>query len=259
MSKNYISSKNWLVSSIDSLKKGVNLGHKSLNLSKKKFWHPLMAAYLLGIRNNIALINTQFTKKCLLRAFFIISLILKKKGHILIISTNPEYFFLHKNLSLLTLQEKSKTLNQYNTIKTNNISYCYYKWIGGTLTNWKQISKSVLTYAKFSERCEKFLLNNNIEFPRYKKIKICFDGLIQKQQGKTSLAFNEKPDLIFILNPNENQNIVLEANKLHIPIVAFTESNTNIKGISYPIPMNTYSMNFVYYCLKKIIKMSTVV
>ena len=80
-----------------------------------------------------------------------------------------------------------------------------------------------------------------------------FSRINEKANNKTILAFYEKPDLIFLVNPNENQNIILEANKLHIPIIAFTESNTNLKGITYPIPLNIYSMNFVYYCIKKII------
>lgn len=252
---------------IKELKNGVSIGHKSMNLSKRRFWHPLMTPYLLGIRNKIAIINPSATKKCMLRAFFIIALLFKSNGHLLIINTNPEYFVLNKNLSLLTLQSKPKTsrslftknlsiYSKYKALGTSKISYCSSKWVGGTLTNWKQISKSVLTFAKFSERCEKFLLKNNIEFPRYKKIKTCFQGLIKKHHNKTLLAFYEKPDLIFMVNPNENQNIILEANKLHIPIIAFTESNTNLKGITYPIPLNTYSMNFVYYCLKKLIKIS---
>ena len=73
-----------------------------------------------------------------------------------------------------------------------------------------------------------------------------FSRVNTETKGKTSLAFNEKPDLIFILNPNENQNIVLEANKLHIPIIAFTESNTNIKGISIS---NSNEYLFNEFCL----------
>jgi ribosomal protein S2 len=195
--------------------------------------------------------------------FFFITLLFKSNGHLLVINTNPEYFVLNKNLSLLTLQtnpiffNKSITIyKKYKTLRTSKISYCSFKWVGGTLTNWKQISKSVLTFAKFSERCEKFLLKNNIDFPRYKKIKTCFEGLIRKQHNKTLLAFYEKPDIIFLVNPNENKNIISEANKLHIPVIAFAGSNTDIKGITYPIPLNTYSMSFVYYCLKKIIKIS---
>lgn len=266
---NKVSSKILVPSILQELNNGTSIGHKSINLSKRKFWHPLMTPYLLGIRNKIAIINPSATKKCILRAFFIIALLFKSNGHLLIINTNPEYFVLNKNLSLLTLQPRpnfksheqekrshSSIYTKYKVLRTSKISYCSSKWVGGTLTNWKQISKSVLTLAKFSERCETFLLKNNIEFPRYKKIKTCFQGLIRKQDNKTILGFYEKPDLIFLINPNENQNIILEANKLHIPLIAFAESNTNLKGITYPIPLNTYSMNFVYYCLKKLVKIS---
>jgi small subunit ribosomal protein S2 len=251
-------SQKWSSSTLDDLKNGLFFGHKSINLSKRKYWHPLMTPYLLGIRNKIAIMNPLITKKCVLRTFFLIALLLQSNGHILIINTNPEYFILNKNLSLLTLEHNSHGFlsRKYQTLATRKISYCCYKWVGGSLTNWKQISKSVLTFAKFSERCEKFLIKNNMDFPRYKKIKTCFKGLIAKQENKTVLAFHEKPDLIFLLNPNENQSIISEANKLHIPIVAFTESNTNIKAITYPIPINGYSLNFIYYCLKKIIKIS---
>ena len=62
-----------------------------------------------------------------------------------------------------------------------------------------------------------------------------------------SLAFNQKPDLIFLINPNENQDLINEAYLLDIPVIAFTESNTNPKGITYPIPVNNYSIKFIYY------------
>jgi small subunit ribosomal protein S2 len=250
----------WNISISQHLKNGTPIGHTSLNLSKKKYWHPLMSEYLLGIRNKTAIFNNTIIKKSLLRAFYVFALILKENGNILVINTNSEYFHLYKNLSMLTLQNGSTYRNsqnyimqKYQYLNTSNISYCCWKWVGGTLTNWKQVSKSVLTFAKFSERCEIFLTKNNIEFPRYKKIKTTFQGFLTKKQGKTLLAFYEKPDAIFLINPNENRNIIAEANKLHIPIIAFVESNTNIKGITYPIPINIYSISFIYYCIKKLI------
>lgn len=259
---NYIQYKkdDWKYSSYGSLKVGTNLGHKPFSLTKTKFWHPLMSDYLLGVRNDVSIINAQQTKQCLLKAFYLISLILKKKGHILIVNTNPDFHRICKNFSILTLQNTVHFLHQnsskYEKLKSSSISYCCYKWIGGTLTNWKQISKSVLTFAKFSERCESFLINNNIEFPKYKKIKDCFQGLLTNQKGKIFLTFNEKPDLIFLMNPNENKDIINEANHLHIPVIAFAESNTNINGVTYPIPVNNGSLNIIYYCLKKILKIS---
>ena len=281
---------NWLNVSSKNFNKGINFGHKSIKLAKTNFWHPLMSDYFLGIRQNVSLFSTQQTLKCLLRAFHIIALILRQKGRILIINTNPEFFRLCNNLTNMTLigkykapeenlafpqskiedsqsqwfiertanefsQLNTKTSN-YRSLKTPLISYVSYKWIGGTLTNWKQISKSVLTFAKFSERCEKFLVKNGIDFPKYTRVKKCFQGLLYKENQKMLLAFNQKPDLIFLINPNENQSILNEAYRLHIPVIAFTESSTNPKEINYPIPVNNYSIKFIYFCLKKIIKMA---
>lgn len=243
--------KTWWISSWQDLKTGIHLGHKSIRLSKSNFWHPLMANYFLGIKNGIGVFNTQQTRKCILRAFFLITLILKKKGHILIVNTNPEFFRICKNFILGTTHLQKNSLNKISG--QAQLSYSTYKWVGGTLTNWKQVSKSILTFAKFSERCEKFLIQSNIDFPRYNKIKKCFQGLVT---GKGYLAFHEKPDLVFIMNPNENRNIIAEANRLDIPVIAFVESNTNLNGISYPIPTNNYSINFVYYCMKKLFKIS---
>lgn len=253
---------NFKTSTKQNFKSGTLVGHKSINLAKKKYWHPLMSDFLLGIRHKIAIFNPYSLQKNILQAFYVIALVLKNNGHILIINTNQDYSNLTRNLSILTLQNKSnsETIDKkFPNISTSNISYCSYKWVGGTLTNWKQISKSVLTFAKFSERCEKFLTKNNIDFPRYKKIKTYFQGLLVKNHNnKTSLAFYNRPDLIFLINPNENRNVILEANKLHIPVIAFVESNTNIKGITYPIPVNIYSISIIYYCIKKIISFSLI-
>lgn len=263
---------NWLNLSSKNFNKGINFGQKSIRLGKTNYWHPLMSEYFLGIRHNVSVLNTQQTMKCLLRAFHVIALILKQKGRILIINTNPEFFRLCNNLTHITLSGKSPLINNklssfpqfhdkrkiFNSkkFKTPLISYVNYKWIGGTLTNWKQISKSVLTFAKFSERCENFLLQNGIDFPKYTRVKKCFQGLLYRDNQKMLLGFNQKPDLLFLVNPNENQTILNEAYRLHIPVIAFTESSTNPKEITYPIPVNNYSIKFLYYCLKKIIKMA---
>ena len=80
--------------------------------------------------------------------------------------------------------------------------------------------------------------------------------LKKKKQGRVYLAFREKPDIVFLMNPNENRHIIAEANNKHIPVVALVESNTCLKGISYPIPANIYSAFFIYYCVKKILSLA---
>jgi small subunit ribosomal protein S2 len=249
----------WLSASAQSLNQGLGLGHKFIKLSKANFWHPLLADYFLGIRNGISLFNPQMTRKNMLKAFFLLGLILQDGGHILIVNTNAEFYTIGKNLKLLVSTHLRKLSHKKKRpINTNSsLSYCYYKWVGGTLTNWKQVSKSVLTFARFSEKCESFLIENNLEFPRYKKVKNSFEGLLYRNQGQLTLTFKEKPDLIFVVNPNENSSLLSEAAKLHIPVIALTESDTNIKNITYPIPINSYSAGMIYYFLKKITKMSS--
>lgn len=240
------------------VKNGTPFGHKSINLSKKKYWHPFLSQYLLGIRTQGAIFHPFGMKKSVVQAFYILALIFKNNGHVLFINTNQEYADFIRNLSLLTLKNTQK-FSSFPWLQTPKISYSCYKWIGGTLTNYKQISKSILTFAKFSERCENFLLGNAIDFPRYKKIKTWFQGfLVKTRAGPLTLAFQKKPDVIFLVNPNENPHIIEEAAKLHIPIIAFVESTTNLQGITYPIPGNIYAFEFLYQCFKKMIVFSLV-
>ena len=122
---------NWLNVSSKSFNKGINFGHKSIRLAKTNFWHPLMSDYFLGIRQNVSLFSTQQTLKCLLRAFHIIALILRQKGRLLIINTNPEFFRLCNNLTNMTLIGKYKAseenLAHINT-KISNYKNCFPIW-----------------------------------------------------------------------------------------------------------------------------------
>lgn len=262
---------NWLNVSSKNFHKGINFGHKSIALSKNSYWHPMLSEYFLGRRDHVSVFNTKQTLKCFLRAFHVIALILKQKGRLLIINTHPEFWRLCTNFTQSRVSSESQLLESdscfsrqqkihenLKNLRTPLISSVNYKWIGGTLTNWKQVSKSVLTFALFSERCENFLMKNKIDFPRYTKVKKCFNGLLYKKNHKMRLAFNQKPDLIFLINPNENQAVLNEAERLHIPVIALTESSLNPKGVTYPIPVNNYSIQFLYYCLKKIVKITQI-
>ena len=269
---------------------GVHLGHKSLKL--KSAWHSSVSLFLLGSRNNSGILNTKLTLTCFLKAFYVITLIVKSGGDILIINTNPEF-------SKLLQHIKKNT-------KSSKIFYSDCHWVGGTLTNWNQIYQSITTFGNFYHRFDDFLLKNNIHFPDYKKMKKSFKGFLikksnlkcfsentilknnknsldlastfliskqnqmklnqeqvyQKQIKKTKIVLNEnlllkpdwKPDLVFILDSNGTEGIIREASSLQIPIVALIDSNTNLSNITYPIPTNTNSFSFAWFCLDCIIK-----
>lgn len=265
---------------------GVHLGHKSLK--GKSPWHSSISTFLLGSRNNSGILKSQFTLTCFLKAFYILTLIVKSGGHILIINTNPEF-------SKLLQHIKKNT-------KSSKIFYSDCHWVGGTLTNWAQIYQCISTFINFYHRFDDFLLKNNIHFPRYKKMKKSFKGFVIKKKTslkpsnldttfkddtlnfaekapfnipqqktnkvnhgqfniqytkKTNFVLNGnfflqpdwKPDLLFILGSNGTEGIIREASSLQIPIIALIDSNTNISNITYPIPTNNNSFIFAWFCL----------
>lgn len=251
---------------------GVHIGHKSLKV--KSGWHAFLSRFILGSQNNSSILNIKYTLTSFLKAIYILTLILKSKGHILIVNTNPEY-------SKLLHHTKKNT-------KSSKIFYSDCHWVGGTLTNWVQISQSVITFKNFYKKFDDFLVNNNINFPRYKKMKKSFQGFINLEKNidsakqakekwleaektvlnlaKTKFTFKEKnytkftelnwkPDLIFLLDSNSTESIIKEACNLQIPIIALTDSNTNISNITYPIPTNTNSFFLAWFCLDYITKL----
>jgi len=256
----------------------VHLGHKSLKV--KSAWHCSVSTFLLGSRNNSGILNSKFTLTCFLKAFYVLTLIVKSGGQILIINNNPEF-------SKLLQHIKKNT-------KSSKIFYSDCHWVGGTLTNWAQIYQSIITFTNFYHKFDDFLLKNNIHFPRYKKMKKSFKGFVIKKktnlkffsvkltnttkthqktnklinkQSNTSykeksnltlklhntenalLKFDWKPDLVFILDCNNTEAIIREASSLQIPIIALIDSNTNISNITYPIPANNNSFYFAWFCL----------
>ena len=72
-----IHSSPWINSVYENFQNGIPIGHKSINLSKKKYWHPLMSDFLLGIRHKIAIFNSYSLQKNILQAFYMIALVLK--------------------------------------------------------------------------------------------------------------------------------------------------------------------------------------
>ena len=225
----------------DYTKAKAHIAHKSLNIVSKKRSHPYSVSFLLGCKNKHVIINPLHTLEKFVKSLYIIAFFLKNKKTLLIVNTNPEYGNLIENFY------RSNFLINYS------VCYCNEKWVGGFLTNWKQVQRSIQTFTAFSERFETFLLQNNINFPRYKKMSMSFQGLKKDDLKK-------RPDLIFLINPNENRHVVEEAVSLNIPVVAITDSNTNLLGISYPIPGNSNSIEFVHYCLHwiaRVIRKST--
>jgi small subunit ribosomal protein S2 len=206
-------------------------------------WTKDMANSLAGIRHGMSVFNAKKTKIACSRVVnFLKNFQKDSKLDILFVNTSEQYRYLVKKVALTCDQ---KYINQ--------------KWVGGTLTNWSQISQSYSLFANFHDNFGNFLKKRKIHLPLYEKARRIYSGLLPRQTTKigselfkNSTLGDGLPDILFLINPQENQNVLHEANLLKIPVIALTDSHTKISGIDYMIPGNVESIEFVYWCLNLI-------
>jgi small subunit ribosomal protein S2 len=212
------------VSVNDLLDAGVHFGHKSAR------WNPKMAPYIYGIRDDIHIIDLRQTVGLLKNALNTIYEVARKNGKILFVSTKIQASDL--------IAEYSEKCGQY---------YVNHRWLGGILTNWDTISRSI----KKLEGYEKTLADEELLLSYTKKETLTLnrkkDKLLRAIGGIR--AMGGRPDLIVIIDTNKEHIAIEESVKLGIPIVAVVDTNSDPDRISYPIPGNDDAIRSIrLYC-----------
>ena len=193
------------------LEAGVHFGHQT------RRWNPKMAPYLYGVHNHIHIIDLQQTVPMLYQALGFMRDTVAAGGRVLFVST--------KRQSSEVIAEAAARCGQY---------YVNHRWLGGTLTNWKTISNSIRRLRELDERLgeetvgltKKELLNLTRQRD---KLERSLGGI--KEMGGV-------PDVMFAIDTNKEAIAVNEARKLGIPVAAILDSNSDPRGIDYPIPGN---------------------
>ncbi|MEZ5669193.1 MAG: 30S ribosomal protein S2 [Alphaproteobacteria bacterium] len=194
------------------LEAGVHFGHHT------RRWNPKMAPYIFGARNNIHIIDLQQTVPMLDQALRVMRDVAASGGRVLFVGT--------KRQAADKVAEFAKRCGQY---------YVNHRWLGGMLTNWQTISHSIKRLrdlegmldgdsgSGFTKRELLFLTRER------EKLERALGGI--KDMGGL-------PDILFVLDVNKDDLAVQEANKLNIPVVAVIDSNSDPKGVQYPVPGN---------------------
>ena len=195
----------------DLLEAGVHLGHKTFR------WNPKMKPFIFGEKNSVHIIDLSQTLELLNKALLELHRCASSNGKILFVSTKKQASELVANVAK----------------ETNNF-YVNHRWLGGMLTNWNTINKSI----KRLKRIEEDLKLEDTGFTKKELIKMS----MEKEKLDRSLGgisnMKKLPDMIFIIDTNIESLAVLEAKKLNIPIVAVVDSNSNPEFIDFPIPGN---------------------
>jgi small subunit ribosomal protein S2 len=193
------------------LEAGVHFGHQ------KHRWNPKMAPYIYGVRNNIHIIDLAQTVPMLHQALVAVSDVVARGGRVLFVGT--------KRQAAEPLTAAAKRSAQY---------YVNARWLGGMLTNWKTISRSIQRLREletlFAGEAQGLTKKERLMLTREKdKLEKALGGI--KDMGGV-------PDLLFVIDTNKEKIAIDEANRLNIPVAAIVDSNCDPDHITYPIPGN---------------------
>ena len=201
-----------VVSAKELLAVGAHYGHQA------RRWNPTMAPYIYAKKNNAHIIDLNRTAEMIQTAYLALKSIVEKGGKVLFVGTKPI--------------AKETVLNEAARVGT---FYVNNRWLGGTLTNFKTISKRVKLLKTLEDQSAKG------EFERLSKK----DAIVKTKQMERleSLVGGIKemyklPDAIVIVDTNYEHNAVHEAKLLHIPSIGFVDTNCDPSSVTYPIPMN---------------------
>ena len=194
------------------LESGVHFGHQT------RRWNPKMSQFIFTARNGIHIIDLQKTMQRLKVAYSEMKQIAENGGKVLFVGT--------KKQAQNSVKEFAEKCGMY---------YVSERWLGGFLTNFKTVSRSIDRLKEIEKMNEtgnwdaetkKEILELTRELEKKKKI---LDGIKD---------LNRLPDALFIIDPKRESIAVNEAHKLNIPIFAVVDTNCNPDEIDYPIPGN---------------------
>jgi len=208
------------------LEAGVHFGHQT------RRWNPKMKPFIFGERNGIHIIDLQQTVKLFDVAYDFIVDTVANGGKILFVGT--------KRQAQDTIKEEAERCQMY---------YVNHRWLGGTLTNFKTIRRSVEKLRKL----ESWFEDGTIErFPKKERLKL--ERLKQKLERNLGgiKEMEELPQAIYIVDPKKEHIAVLEARKLGIPIVAIVDTNCDPDLIDYIIPGNDDAIRAIKLLTSKI-------
>ena len=194
------------------LEAGVHFGHQT------KRWNPKMKRYIFGKRNGIYIIDLQKTLKCFRDADAFVTEAASQGKNILFVGT--------KRQAQDAIYEEA---NRCGMFYVNN------RWLGGTLTNFVTIRKSIQRLKELETT-----LSDGSDAILTKKERIKLDRertkLAKNLSGITEME--ELPDMLFVIDPKNEAIAVQEAGKLGIPVVAIVDTNCDPDPITYVIPGN---------------------
>ena len=188
-----------------------HFGHKVSALN------PKMRDYVFGVKNGMSIIDVRKTYTTAVKAMQLCYRFSKMNKKILFVGTSPQIASIVK--------EYAEKCNQF---------YVTDRWLGGILTNWYTVSKSIKTIISYNKILEDS--ENNLSKKEILTMTKDRDKLVASFGGLMNLR--GRPDLVIVLNTKVDYLAVKEALAIGIPTIAILDTNSSISGVNYPIVAN---------------------
>lgn len=205
------------------IENGVHFGHHA------RRWNPKMTGYIYGKKDNVHIIDLQQTYPMLYTALNAAKEIAANGGKVLFVGT--------KRQAQDIIRENAERCGQY---------YVNYRWLGGMLTNWKTVYKSISRLVKLNE-----MFDNNATEGYTKKELLNLRKEQEKLAKELSGVMNMggQPDLLFVVDMPKEDLAIKEAKKLGIPVIAIADTNADPTLVDFPVPGNDDAIRAIqFYC-----------
>lgn len=204
------------MSNVVSMKKllesGVHYGHQT------RRWNPKMKPFIHSAKNRIYIIDLDKTVDAINVAYAALKDIAEKNGKLLIVGT----------------KKQAQTIVVEEALRSGSF-FINQRWLGGTLTNFRTIQKSIRRLVEIEE------MENSGAINVYTKKEVAL-LLKEKERLENFLGgikeMKKLPDAVFVIDPLEDANAVAEARKLGIPVFGIVDTNCDPDSVDYAIPGN---------------------
>ena len=202
----------------DLLDTGAHFGH----VTRK--WHPNYKPYILMEKNGVHIINLEETISSFNKAVKFLQDIVKKNGEILFVGTK-------KQAKDIVQQEADRC----------GMFYIVERWLGGSLTNFTTIKKSIKRLKSLEKEGSSLyenLTKKETQMLNRERVKL-------SDQHRGIKDMRKPPDAVVVVDAQYEDTAIKEASSLGIPVVAIVDSNTDPDKVNYPIPANDDSIRTI--------------
>jgi small subunit ribosomal protein S2 len=203
------------------LEAGVHFGHQV------RRWNPKMKEFIFGERNGIYIIDLQKTQRMFKEAIKFI--------------TNLSGEGTYKTILFVGTKRQAQDAIKEEALRCNQF-YVNQRWLGGLLTNFQTIQKSIKRFKEI----EAMQADGRIEaYAKKERLHIERERQALEKNLSGIKEMKKLPDVLFVIDTNKEEIAVKEANRLGIPVVAVVDTNCSPEGVNYVIPGNDDALRAV--------------